>query len=82
MLISGGGNLDPTLIVWSLKTGKLVNKLVGHQSGITCIADLKDGQSIVSGSYDNHTLIWNVTSGQAICALRKHSAMVSCLTVT
>jgi len=22
MLISGGGNLDPTLIVWSLKTGK------------------------------------------------------------
>jgi len=54
----------------------------GHQSGITCIADFHDGVSIVSGGYDNHAIIWNANEGEAVCALRKHTAMVSCVALT
>ena len=44
--------------------------------------DLNDGVSCISGSYDNHAIIWNVNEGEAVCALRKHTAMVSCIGLT
>ncbi|CAD8171432.1 unnamed protein product [Paramecium pentaurelia] len=79
LLISGGGNLDSSIIIWSLSTRKQINKLTGHQSGITSLIELSDNHSILSGSYDNLAIIWNVTSGKSLCALKKHTAMVSCL---
>lgn len=41
-----------------------------------------DGISVVSGSYDNHAIIWNANEGEAVCALRKHTAMISCIGLT
>lgn len=54
----------------------------GHQSGVTSIIDLMDGNSVASGSYDNHAMIWDVHNGTPVCALRKHSAMISSLMLT
>jgi WD40 repeat protein len=82
ILVSGGGNLDSTLIVWSLSQRKALHVMKGHQSGITSIIDLLDGHAVASGSYDNHAIIWDVHEGQAVCALRKHTAMISSLQLT
>lgn len=54
----------------------------GHQSGVTSIIDLMDGNTVASGSYDNHAMIWDVHNGTPVCALRKHSAMISSLLLT
>ncbi len=42
----------------------------GHQSGITCLEDLKDNHHVASGSYDNNIIIWNYETGYACFVLR------------
>lgn len=79
LLVSGGGNLDPNVVVWSLNNSRQVQKLKGHQSGITTLRSLDDSVTMVSGSYDNTAKIWNLQKGECVTTLTKHSAMVSCV---
>ncbi|MCC5651388.1 hypothetical protein LC609_16415 [Nostoc sp. XA013] len=44
---------DNTIKIWNLQTGKLKNTLNGHKYGVTSLAISPDGQTLVSGSFDN-----------------------------
>ena len=81
VLVSSGGNIEPIINIWDLQSFRCIGTLRGHQSGITTLADMNDGQCFISGSYDNHAIIWNAIIMKPVCALRKHTALISTIKV-
>jgi len=54
------GSWDQTVRVWERDTGKEVQKLTGHQSGVDSVAVTPDGRYIVSGSSDETVRVWSI----------------------
>ncbi|MCO6492829.1 MAG: WD40 repeat domain-containing protein [Phaeodactylibacter sp.] len=46
------GNMDNTVTLWSLKTGRLLKTLAGHQGEITHLAYTADGKRLATASLD------------------------------
>jgi WD40 repeat protein len=76
-LIATGGrdepwNIKPTessVKVWDAKTGKLVATLEGHTDAVTYLAWIKDGKTLISGSYDCSIRTWDTTKWQQTAVL-------------
>jgi WD40 repeat protein len=51
---------DRSIIVWSLQTGKVVSRFMGHMDGVRTICCLPSGLT-VSGSFDHTLRIWRYT---------------------
>ncbi len=70
MLAAGGSknvytNPSPGIIIlWDAATGKHKKTLTGHSRRVTSIAFSPDGQTIISGSYDNTIRLWNAVTGE------------------
>jgi tricorn protease-like protein len=47
--------------VWDAETGQLELTLQGHRLGVTSVAISKDGQRLVSGSYDRTVKVWEAS---------------------
>ena len=41
--MSSGSNIEPIINLWDLQSFRCIGTLRGHQSGITVLADIKDG---------------------------------------
>ncbi|VXD15741.1 serine/threonine-protein kinase [Planktothrix paucivesiculata] len=54
------GSQDKTLIIWNLKTGQLLYRLIGHEAAITSVAISPNGHKLVSGSLDRTLISWNL----------------------
>ena len=50
--------------------------LVGHESGVTCVAFCPEGDRIVSGSLDRTVRVWDVSSSKEVAVLRGHEDYV------
>ena len=61
------GSLDTTIIVWSVETGAVIHKLVGHQS-LTSGMQVK-GHTLVSGNADSSVKIWSLQTGECLHTL-------------
>lgn len=48
------------IYVWSVQTGQLLDQLAGHEGPISSLAFSSDGNTLVSGSWDNTVRIWNI----------------------
>lgn len=59
MLVSGSDVGCSTLIFWDVSSWTIRSKIQAHSAAITSIVDLKDGQTLVSGSYDKLINIYN-----------------------
>lgn len=59
MLVSGSDVGCSTLIFWDVNSWTIKSKIHAHSAAITSIVDLKDGQTLVSGSYDKLINIYN-----------------------
>eukprot|EP00055_Hartaetosiga_balthica_P017587 m.119101 g.119101 ORF g.119101 m.119101 type:complete len:180 (+) comp9354_c0_seq2:1199-1738(+) len=68
------GSSDKSIIIWEVKTGNIVRKLLGHSDLVRCVRF--DEDFIVSGSYDTNIMVWNLHSGECMFAINGHSNRV------
>ena len=72
ILVSGSG--DSTMCIWSLRTGKVLQKVTTHQKGIACLQ--YNGRFIVSGSTDNSARIYDVDQKVEVARLEGHTNLI------
>jgi len=57
---------DNTIRVWDATTGAELRKWSGHAGEMYGILWTLDGQSIVSGAYDDSVSVWNASTGECV----------------
>lgn len=60
IIASGNSFENGNIQLWDAQTGQLLRELVGHQSGVNSLAFSKDGNLLVSGSYDGEVRVWGI----------------------
>jgi WD40 repeat protein len=77
-LASGSGNLlfinlDNTIKLWNVETGKEIRTLSGHYMIVTSVSFSSDGKILASGSWDSTIKLWNLGTGWGLDALMGRS---------
>ncbi|CAE7526334.1 PWP2 [Symbiodinium sp. KB8] len=73
------GSVEPfEICVWSLRTGKLLDLLAGHEGPVTSVSFAPDSSMLASSSWDTTVRIWDpaATGGGAATETLKHGADV------
>ena len=50
------------VFLWDVRTGQLVERLMGHQNRVFALAFSPNGAGLVSGSWDHTVRYWNISS--------------------
>ena len=69
---------DHTVILWDMKTSKMIHKLTGHTDHIDCMKLLFDDR-LATGSWDGTAILWDIKSGKIIHKLIGHTNWISCM---
>ncbi|KAH7106847.1 WD40 repeat-like protein [Auriculariales sp. MPI-PUGE-AT-0066] len=69
------GSRDRTIKVWSLRTFRLRQTLVGHEGSVLCLKFERSG-FMVSGSSDRKIIVWDLNRGTRTTTLTGHSGGV------
>ena len=77
MLVSGSDVGCNTLIFWDVNSWTIRSKIQAHTAAITSIVDLKDGQTLVSGSYDKLINIYNHRRAEVLYNLSANKCHVT-----
>lgn len=67
---------DKVVEILDVKTGQDVQKLIGHEGSVLCVAFSPDGRLLASGSDDNTVMIWDVSTGVVVKTLISHGDTV------
>jgi len=71
---------DDTLIhVYDTRTGKLIQKLEGHEGGVWALQ--YEGNTLVSGSTDRSVRVWDIQKGICTQTFFGHTSTVRCLQI-
>jgi WD40 repeat protein/tRNA A-37 threonylcarbamoyl transferase component Bud32 len=62
--------------LWETATGTLQRTLQGHSRGVKAIAVSRDGQYLISGSFDRTARLWKLATGESVGAPLQHQALV------
>jgi WD40 repeat protein len=76
-LASGGD--DGYIYIWDAMTGRLMQRLVGHQGGVKSVAWSLDGARLASvggGSEGGELLVWDFRRGERVWSLEGHAGVV------
>jgi len=60
------GSDDNDIIIWNLKNGAILKKLVGHTDSVTSIAFSPNSFYLATGSSGKIAIIWEFSSGSLI----------------
>jgi len=63
-VVSGSG--DGVVRLWSIKTGKVIARWMGHTKKVTSVCWNGDGERVLSGSWDGTARVWDVETGNTI----------------
>jgi WD40 repeat protein len=66
VLASGG--FDGYVILWDVKTGKVLKSIKGHRATVTEVTFSRDGKYVASSSQDGTAMVWDVKTGANIAA--------------
>ena len=69
---------DKTCRIWSMKTHKLAQILVGHAGGLCDCAWSSDDKIIATASDDTSLMLWDSWTGKCIRLLAGHECSVTC----
>ena len=73
------GAADPfNIYIWSLRTGKLLDVLTGHQGPISSLAFDPRGGLLLSTSWDHTAMVWDIFGGANTETLTHNSEVLSC----
>lgn len=78
-LVAAGGQVDPTIHLWRVSDGLLVNELLGHQRTVNSVLFSPDGQTLASAANDGTVRLWNVSDGTSLRTLEGHNGGVTSL---
>jgi WD40 repeat protein len=70
------GDLEGTIKLWNLATGRITGTLKQHQNYVTSLAYSPDGKPLASGSWDTTIKLWDVATGRNTATLRGHTDWV------
>ncbi len=70
------GCQDSTLLVWEVKSGRLIRSIEGHAASIFSCAFSPDGRIVLSGSRDNTLRTWDEKTGKEIHRFQGHTRTV------
>ncbi|KAI6783624.1 Cell division control protein-like protein [Emericellopsis cladophorae] len=73
------GSDDTFIHVYDTKTGKLRNKLFGHEGGVWALQ--YEGNILVSGSTDRTVRVWDIERGVCQQVFHGHTSTVRCLQI-
>ena len=59
--------------IWSLKTGRLLDILAGHQGPVTSLAFSPESAALASGSWDKTVRLWDVYDGRGQTEVLPHA---------
>lgn len=76
-IVVGGNN--PTMQVYSLKTGILIKEMEGHTDSVTCM--VVDGLILITGSDDGSIRLWNLENFTPSGVVGYHEAAVRSLLI-
>lgn len=63
-------NYDFSAILWDVESGRVVQRLLGHQDQVRTVAFHPSGTRIVTSGYDRTVRIWDLDSGQQVRMLK------------
>jgi len=75
-------NHDTSAVLWDVETGRLVQRLQGHQDEVRGVAFHPSGTRVVTGSYDRTVRIWDLPSGKPVRVLKGHEKPVLAVAVS
>jgi WD40 repeat protein/beta-lactamase regulating signal transducer with metallopeptidase domain len=78
-LVSAGNH---EIAFWDPRTGEQQRVLRGHTDRVDTLAISRDGQTLVSGSYDHLVKVWDVATGKARLTLMGHQNLVSAVAIS
>ena len=67
---------DKTARIWETSSGKLLQTLAGHSSGVNSVAFSSDGRRAVTGSFDTTAKLWDARTGKEILTLHPPTFVV------
>jgi RNA polymerase sigma factor (sigma-70 family) len=62
--ILAAGDVNNSISLWDVVTGRELGKLRGHHGQILSLAFAADGQTLISGSDDTTALVWDLAESQ------------------
>lgn len=74
--------IAPELYRDKIRSFKNTRTLKGHSSWVDAVAISKDGQILVSGSYDNTIKLWDLPTGKSVYTLVGHSSSVHSVAIS
>ena len=77
-LIAAGTSSPFEIYIWSLRTGKLLDTLTGHEGPISCLRFNARGTQLASGSWDHTVRTWDLL-GSGLKESLSHPAEVVAL---
>ena len=83
LLASGSDHPHPEIIVWNLNSPQLeiYSRFREHKGAVTAIQCLRDGETIVSGSYDKRLCVYSLSERKLKYTLPTNKSSIMGLTL-
>jgi len=59
-LVCAGSQTEFEVYVWSMRTGRLLDVLSGHQAPVVSLCFTADASMLATGSWDNFVMLWRI----------------------